>query len=68
MAWMERPTPARMPKPRAQSPGTTSSRSCRKLWTAWMVGRYTPAIRRMEEPEIPGSTMAVMATAPERKR
>ena len=51
-----------------QSPGTTSSRSCRKLWTAWMVGRYTPAIRRMEEPEIPGSTMAVMATAPERKR
>ena len=27
----------------------------------------TPAMSRMDEPEMPGSTIAVMATAPERK-
>lgn len=35
---------------------------------ACITGRYTPAISRMEEPEMPGSTMAVMATAPARNR
>lgn len=32
-----------------------------------MAGRYTPAMSRMDEPKMPGSTIAVMATALERK-
>ena len=39
-----------------------------KLGLGWMVGRYTPAMSRMDEPEMPGSTMAVMATMPEKNR
>ena len=67
MAWMESPIPAITPSPSAISPGMTEKSSPRNALIAPMAGRYTPAMSRSVEPEMPGSTIAVMATAPETK-
>ena len=45
----------------------TEKSSPRNALIAPMAGRYTPAMSRSVEPEMPGSTIAVMATAAETK-
>ena len=51
----------------APAPKTAASATIRSS-TTWIMVPYMPTMRRRNEPEIPGSTMAHMATAPEANR
>ena len=56
-----------IPMPKTNSPKNTLKSKEKKVFTALSTGRYTPAINNTVEPEIPGKTIAEMATMPTMK-
>ena len=56
--------PASTPKPNTSRSGSAERSNAKKCFIAVMIGTYSPNARSSVEPEMPGSTIADMASAP----